>query len=60
MATAPETVPPVFLFGKTLPAVEEKEFTVIELCTAAGKIKLQDSELSLAAKGKDPFGGSTG
>ena len=35
MAAAPETVPPDFLLGKTLPAAEEKEFTVTELCTAA-------------------------
>ena len=38
IAPAPETVPFPFLLGKTLPAVQEKEFMVIELCTATGKI----------------------
>ena len=38
MAAAPETVPPVFLVSKTLPAAEEKEYSVIELCTAAEKV----------------------
>ena len=41
MAAAPENVPPIFLLSKTLPAApaaEEKEYTVIEICTATEKV----------------------
>ena len=38
MAAAPEHAPPVFLMCSTLPAAEEKDYTVAEICSAAERV----------------------